>query len=141
MPVELATPQERENADVLIYDGQCRFCTAQVLSLARLDVMKRLAFVSLHHPFVRTQYPDLAFADLMRQMYVVTRDGRRFAGAEAVRRLSRRLVMLWWLAPLIHLPGTRPFWRWLYRQVARRRYWFGRVECVEGTCAVQQDNS
>lgn len=141
MAVELAAPQVRADADVVIYDGRCRFCTAQVTTLAKLDRMKRLAFVSLHNPFVRTEYPDLRFDDLMKQMYVVTRHGRRLAGAEAFRYLSRRLVMLWWLAPLLHIPGSLPLWRWLYGQVARRRYRFGRrVECDDGgTCSLHPD--
>jgi len=54
-----------------------------------------------------------------------------------MRYLTRRLRRLWWLAPLLHLPGTLPLWRFLYRQVAHRRYWFGKVEdCDDGTCRV-----
>jgi predicted DCC family thiol-disulfide oxidoreductase YuxK len=136
MPVKLAAPRDRANADVVIYDGQCRFCTAQVFTIARLDIAKRLAFLSLHDPLVQTLYPGLTFADLMQRMYVVTRDGRRFGGAEAVRYLSRRLALLWWLAPLIHFPGSRPVWAWIYLQIARRRYWFGRVDCADGTCSL-----
>lgn len=118
----LATPQQRPDADVVIYDGDCRFCTGQVERLARWDTGERLAFVSLHDPQVAERWPDLTHDMLMEQMYVVDRQGHRHGGAAAFRYLTRRLPRLWVLAPLLHLPFTLPLWQWGYRQVAKRRY-------------------
>jgi predicted DCC family thiol-disulfide oxidoreductase YuxK len=50
--------------------------------------------------------------------------------------LSRRLPLLWPLAPLLHLPGTARLWRWMYRQVARRRYRLGGRSCESDACSV-----
>lgn len=118
----LATPQQRPDVDVVIYDGDCRFCTGQVERLARWDTAGRLAFVSLHDPIVAERWPDLTHDMLMEQMYVVDRHGHRHGGAAAFRYLTRRLPRLWVLAPLLHLPFTLPLWQWGYRQVAKRRY-------------------
>jgi hypothetical protein len=41
------------------------------------------------------------------------------------------------LSPLLHLPGATPLWQWLYRQIALRRYLFGRIECEEGSCQLR----
>jgi len=134
-PTLLPSLDQRPNADVVIYDGHCRICTAQIERLARLDPAGRLAYLSLHDPEVSRRYPDLSHERLMQEMYVVDQQGRRHHGAEAIRHLSRRLPRLWWLAPLLHLPGTMSLWQWLYRQIANRRYRFGRVEsCDGGTC-------
>lgn len=131
----LPSPEERPDADVVIYDGDCRICTGQIRRLARWDRGGRLSYLSLHDPRVRDRYPDLTHDALMKEMYVIDRGGRRHPGALAIRYLSRRLPALWWLAPLLHLPGTRPIWSWLYRQVANRRYRFGRTaQCDGGTC-------
>lgn len=131
----LPSPDERPQADVVIYDGHCRICTGQIRRLARWDRGGRLSYLSLHDPRVSDRYPDLTHEALMKEMYVIDRVGRRHAGALAIRYLSRRLPTLWWLAPLLHLPGTRPLWSWLYRQIANRRYRFGRVaDCDGGTC-------
>lgn len=131
----LPSPDERPQADVVIYDGHCRICTGQIRRLARWDRGGRLSYLSLHDPRVPDRYPDLTHEALMKEMYVIDRAGRRHAGALAIRYLSRRLPTLWWLAPLLHLPGTRPLWSWLYRQIANRRYRFGRVaDCDGGTC-------
>ena len=133
----LPGPTERPGADVLIYDGHCRICTAQVRTIERWFAGGRLSYISLHDPLVAEHYPDLSIDDMMRQMYVVDRAGVRHGGAAAVRYLSRRLPKLWWLAPLMHIPGSMPLWRALYRFVARNRYRFGKLDaCDNGSCSV-----
>ena len=134
----LPSPDENPAADVVIFDGHCKFCTAQVHRLARWDRgSKRLAFLSLHDPAVATRYPDLTYDRLMEQMFVVDRAGNRRAGAAAFRYLTTRLPRLYPLAPLMHLPFTLPIWSWAYRQVAKHRYLAGKTtDCDDGSCAV-----
>lgn len=136
--VELVDPDQRPSADVVIYDGHCRFCRGQVERLAKFDRSGRLAFLSLHDPRVAQRYPDLSYDQLMAQMYLVDGRGVRHAGASAIRYLSRKLPLLWALAPFLHLPGSLPVWQWLYQQVARRRYRWGKLaeSCDDGSCAV-----
>ena len=134
---ELPDPDSLNAADVVIYDGQCNFCRSQVSKLHRLDCCgNRLSFLSLHDSRVAQRYPDLRHEDLMEQMYVIDQRDRRHAGADAVRYLSRRLPLLWPLVPLLHLPGTARLWRWMYRQVASRRYRLAGRSCEGDTCSV-----
>lgn len=131
----LPTPAERPDADVVIFDGHCRICTGQIRRLARWDWGGRLAYLSLHDAEVTRRWPDLTHDALMEEIYLVDHAGRRHRGASALRYLSRRLPTLWWLTPILHLPGTLRFWQWLYRQIAQRRYRFGRIEtCDDGSC-------
>jgi len=134
----LPTIAERPGADIVIYDGDCRFCQGQVERLHRYDWLHRLAFVSLHDPVVSDRWSDVTHDALMQEMYVMTPDGRRYAGAAAIRYLSRRLPPLWTIAGLLHLPGSLPLWRFLYAVVARHRYRLrGKTGPCEGdTCAV-----
>ncbi len=132
----LADPAQRRGAELLVYDGRCRFCIAQMQTLNRLDFRGQLAFLSLHDERVAHFLPGIGRQDLLKQIYVVGRDARVYGGADAIRYLSRRIPGIWWLAPLLHIPGSLWLWRWLYRQVAKRRYWFGQVDCEEGTCSV-----
>ena len=120
---DLPDPDASPNTDVVIFDGQCRFCRRQVGLLRRFDVRgRRLAYLSLHDARVAERYPDLSHDQLMQQMYVVDRAGRRHGGADAVRYLSRRLPLLWIAAPALHFPGSARLWRRLYQEVAKRRY-------------------
>lgn len=137
---ELPDPDTLTDSDVVIYDGECNFCRSQVRNLERLDWGgRRLAFLSLHDPRVGERYPDLTKARLMEQMYVVDQSGNRHGGADAVRYLSRRLPTLWVAAPILHLPGTAGLWRWLYRQVAKRRYKLAGKTCENDACGVHFD--
>jgi predicted DCC family thiol-disulfide oxidoreductase YuxK len=124
------------NAPMVIYDGQCNFCIAQINNLKRLDLRRTLQFVSLHDPLVARACPDLTYEQLMEEMWVVTPDGAKFGGADALRYLSRKLPLLWPLAPLLHIPGSRPIWVWMYRKVAQRRYAIAGKNCNEGTCSL-----
>ena len=120
--------------DTIIYDGDCRFCTSQIGILRRLDWGKRLGFISLHEPSVSVRFPDLSYEQMMEQMWVISTDGKRFGGADAVRYLSRKLPSLYLLAPVLHFPGTMPIWRACYRWIARWRYRIAGRNCSEGTC-------
>lgn len=128
----IATAVQPEHATVL-YDGHCRFCRGQIAILRRLDWGSRLAFRSYHDPEVARDFPEIPPEDLERQMYVIDTKGLARGGAEAVRYLSRRLVPLWPLAVLLHVPGSLPLWTRLYAWVARNRMRIA-GSCADGTC-------
>jgi predicted DCC family thiol-disulfide oxidoreductase YuxK len=133
---ELSTCAQRPNADIVVYDGQCAFCRAQVARLAGWDTRQQLAFLSLHDDEVQRRWPDLRHEDLMRQMYVIAADGSRYGGARALRYLSTRLRPLWPLAPLLYLPGALPACDAIYSWIASRRYRIlGEVPC-DAECKV-----
>ena len=134
----LPTIDDYPNADIVIYDGKCRFCTNGVRRLQRLDGRNRLAFLSLHDPQVPRTFPELTHEQMMEQMFVIPRadSSKRYGGAAAIRYLSRRLPKLWITAPILHIPFSLPLWQWLYTQVAKRRYRIANKNnpCDDGTC-------
>lgn len=140
--VELPDPDSRpelpSQSDVVIYDGNCNFCIGQVRNLRRLDIGgKRLSFLSLHDDRVAERYSELSYDELMAQIYVIDESGTAHGGSEAVKYLTWRLPILWPVMPLLHLPGTAGLWRWLYNQVAKRRYKLaGKKACDSNGCSV-----
>ena len=136
----LPDPDQNTDADVVIFDGECNFCWSQVGKLSKLDCCgNRLSFISLHDDRVPQQYPELTHEQLMEQMYVIDGKNRRHAGGDAIRYLSRRLPLLWITAPILHLPGSALLWRWLYKQVAKRRYKLAGKSCDGDSCSVHID--
>jgi len=135
---DLPDPRDFPEREVVIFDGDCRFCLRQVRRLQRWDGGARLAFVSLHDPFVREHYPELTHEQLMKEMYVVDHQGNRLGGAVAFRYLARRLPRLWMLAPFLYIPYSLPIWKLGYRLVAAHRYRIsGRTQdsaCDNGSC-------
>lgn len=139
----LPDPDARPQADVVIYDGQCRFCQTQVRRLAWFDSLGRLwggagrlAYLSLHDERIHQRFPDLSHEMLMEQMYVVDAGGERHGGADAVRYLSRRLPALWPVMPILHFPGSARLWRQIYAWIARQRYRWNEPGCDSDACAV-----
>ncbi|MEM1303442.1 MAG: DCC1-like thiol-disulfide oxidoreductase family protein, partial [Planctomycetota bacterium] len=53
-------PADRPGADVVLYDGECNFCRAQMQRLTRWDTGGRLAYLSIHDPVVAERWPDLS---------------------------------------------------------------------------------
>jgi predicted DCC family thiol-disulfide oxidoreductase YuxK len=131
---DVPTTSELDPRDTVLYDGHCRFCTSSVQSLRRFDGKERLRYVSLHDPSVAQEFPDLTIDQMMKEMWVAARDGRRYAGADAIRYLSRKLPMLYPLAPIMYFPGLMPICRWVYRWVAENRYRIAGKTCDSGTC-------
>ena len=135
----LPTPAERPDADVVIYDGHCRICTAQVHKLPWWDCQDKLAYLSLHDSEVARRWPDLSHERMMQEMVIVDQQGNRHWGPEAIRYLSRRLRRLWWASPFLHFPASMFLWRPMYRWIARNRYRLsGGPACEDGTCALHR---
>ncbi len=136
--VERTTPPGRH---VVLYDGHCKFCTAAAKRLAGRARQGTLALVSFQEPGALDPFPGLTHDACMRQMYLVTPDGRVYGGFEAaVQALTTRPV-LGWLARAYYLPGLRQLCDWIYRRIAANRYRIlGKAvaagECEGGTCAL-----
>jgi predicted DCC family thiol-disulfide oxidoreductase YuxK len=133
LPTTVAT---RPSRDVVLYDGQCRFCRGQMAILRRLDPTRRLQLTSLHDPSVARDFPELPRELLLEEMVTIDRRGRPRAGATAWRHVARQLPLLWPMAVPLHIPGSLPIWNWLYRLIARNRYRFAGT-CEEGTCRLR----
>jgi predicted DCC family thiol-disulfide oxidoreductase YuxK len=134
----LPSPAERPDADVVIYDGDCGICSAQVRKLPFWDAQHRLSYLSLHDAEVTRRWPDVSHERLMQEMLIVDRKGQRYWGPEAVRYLTRRLPRLWPAAPVAYFPGSMLLWRPLYRWVARNRYRFSGRKCEDGACQLHR---
>lgn len=135
----LPTPAERPAADIVLYDGACNFCRSGVRRLSWWDCQGHLAYVAIGDPTISHRWPDLPVQRLHEEMCIVDQRGRMHWGADAVRHLTLRLRRLWWLAPLMYLPGAMLLWRPAYRLVARNRYrLMGRTaHCETGACGVK----
>jgi pimeloyl-ACP methyl ester carboxylesterase/predicted DCC family thiol-disulfide oxidoreductase YuxK len=104
---------------VLLYDGECGFCRAQVERLRRRtgDAVEYAAYQDAAHRF-----PHLPREALARAVHYVDENGRASRGAEAVFRVlaARRNShpLLWMYA---HVPGFAPLAEAFYGIIARNR--------------------
>lgn len=123
---------------VVLFDGHCRLCDAGARRLRALARPGAIELRDFQRPGVIDAFPGLTHAECMRALILVTPDGRRVRGAEAVAAalLTRRVLGL--PAALYYLPGLRQLADAAYAWIARHRYrLFGRKPaCDDGACAL-----
>ncbi|HEY8430632.1 MAG TPA: DUF393 domain-containing protein [Sandaracinaceae bacterium] len=123
---------------VVLYDGHCRFCKAQMKNLLRLARPGAIEPLSFQDEGVLDRFEGLTYDACMEAMHLVTPDGRTYRGMEAAVRALATRPILGLYAWLYYLPGVRQLLDAAYRWVAKRRYAIaGRTpECEDGACAV-----
>ncbi|MBI3962514.1 MAG: DUF393 domain-containing protein [Deinococcus sp.] len=122
---------------VLLYDGQCQFCTRSVARLKRRDRLGRLEFLPSQDPQAPRRFPQVTPEQCAQAMQLIDPRGQVSQGADA-------LVRILWLLPggplvawLYAVPGVPFLARYLYRWVAKNRY---RLGCQGRSCQVKQPN-
>ena len=120
----------------MLYDGRCRFCTAQAEMVRSYNDAALIDVVDMNNPDILARFPQITPADTQRELHLVSPDGTLYRGAEAVRETLLRLPSLRGLGELMRIPGAMLFARPIYAFVARNRYLLGgRTEtCDDGTC-------
>jgi predicted DCC family thiol-disulfide oxidoreductase YuxK len=109
---------------VLVYDGECEFCTRLARWVEQRDRKDRVA-VKPSQESGLTEALGLTRVEVGRAAWAVEPGGRKFEGAAAINRVLRELGGGWSLAASLY--GVAPV-RWVedayYRRVARRRSWW-----------------
>lgn len=127
--------------NVLLYDGLCKFCTVGARQLLAWAPPGRVELVNFQEPGVLDRFPGVSHEACMRQMYLVTTDGRVYGGAEAGVHVVALRPVLGWVAYGYYLPGVRLLSDLGYARIAANRYRImGKAvaagECEGGTCAL-----
>ncbi len=124
---------------VLLYDGQCGFCLASVRRLRVLDIFGWVDPLDFHtQPDLPAIHPSLTWERCHSEMVLLEPNGRLSGGFEAFAKLSRRLPLLWALAPFTYVPGVHWLGARVYRWIAEHRYLLHRnPTCATNQCAVR----
>jgi predicted DCC family thiol-disulfide oxidoreductase YuxK len=125
---------------VVLFDGNCRFCTAQARRLTR-RFPKTLVAENFQDAAVLGRYEarGVTYERCMKEMQLVAPGGRVYGGAEAVARILIRAVPVLGLGAFFYyVPGVRQITNALYRMVAKYRYRIAakKEPCKDGTCSL-----
>src|SRR5260370_41759642 len=96
--------------------------------MARILVAGGFALAPLQDRRV-TDLLGLPQEELLREMRVLTAQGKRYGGADAVIFLASRVWWAWPLVAVAQLPGVMPRLRAAYRRIAAQR------RCAANTCS------
>ncbi|MBI4388775.1 MAG: DUF393 domain-containing protein [Nitrospinae bacterium] len=110
--------QERKRP-VLIYDGDCHFCRRWIARWRHVTG-GRVDYASYQK--VAADFPGITHEQFDASVQFVDKDGKVYAGAEAVfRALAYAPGKGWPLSAYRNVPGFAVTAEWVYRLVARRR--------------------
>jgi predicted DCC family thiol-disulfide oxidoreductase YuxK len=130
---------------VVLYDGHCKFCQAQIKNLQKVAKPDSLMPLSFQDEGVLDSFPGVTYEACMKAMQLITPDGRVYQGAEAIARalMTRPIVGL--VGYGYYIPGVHILSDAAYATVAANRYRIlGKMvesgECTEA-CAVHLKKS
>ena len=112
-------------ASKLVYDGNCQFCLASVKKLTIMDLFNTLEMVNFHAiEDIKTIHRALTKEIAHSQIHLIEPDGSLYGGFYIFRRVCFTLPMLYPLIPFVYFPGSGLIGPWVYRWIARNRYFF-----------------
>ncbi len=129
----LASGREQPSGKVL-YDGVCPRCRATMSLVCAADPDRVIEPVDLTSVDVASIHPELTKEACMASMHVVRRDGRLFAGYDAVMILLAWTPLTWPLSLFRFIPGVAPLGRRVYNTIAATRP--RDVPCTDEVCGI-----
>ena len=115
----------RPVAGWVVHDGACGVCQSLVRLVGPALRHQGFAFETLQAPWMAARLHisyGIAPEELLKEMRVLTADGRALGGADAIIFLARHIWWLWPLWALAQVPGMNPLLRIGYRWFARHRH-------------------
>lgn len=111
----------------VLYDGDCRMCTALARRLAGMLAQRDYALAPLQEDWVRARLA-LPEDELLSEMRVLTPQGQVIGGADSIVYLASQIWWAWPFTMAAKLPGAMPVLRAGYRWIADNR------GCRHGRC-------
>ena len=119
---------------VVVFDGECRFCTWSMNRIQKLDKQGQFAYLPRQAPGIEERFPKLADSDFNTGMRLVVTDDQIYVGADAVHQIYRRMPPFQLVAWLYRVPILHWVFRSGYALIARYRHLSGRVTCDTSAC-------
>lgn len=119
-----------EVAGWVLYDADCRFCTALAMRFRALLAARRFELLPLQTPWGR-QKLAMANQALLAEMRLLKPDGTNLGGVDALLEISRRFPLTWPIRQLARFAAIKNLFHAIYRWIARHRH------CAPGACVLK----
>jgi len=115
---------------VVLYDGQCGFCSRWVKYWAGTLGRSGFEIASLDEPWVAERL-RMPHEELLTDIRLLTAGGQLISGADVYLYVTRRIWWAWPFYAIFSLPGFNRLIHAGYRWFARNRY------CVSHACKLR----
>lgn len=120
----------------LLFDDKCPMCTFQMRTLTWLDWFNALTMVPISHEKASQLAPNISREDLLEAIHCVSKNGRIYRGARALRFIGMRLVLAIPMALFLWIPGVIWVAEKVYAWVSRNRHLLSRFFGCKEACAI-----
>ena len=110
---------------VVLYDGQCGFCSRWVKRWSRALERRGFEIASLDEPWVARKLA-MPREELLTDIRLLTSGGELISGADVYLYVMRRVWWAWPFSAILSLAGVRRLVHIGYRWFARNRYFISR---------------
>jgi predicted DCC family thiol-disulfide oxidoreductase YuxK len=112
---------------IVLYDGQCGFCTRWVNYWAPTLVAHGFTIAALNEPWIAEKL-KMPLEELIADIRLITVENNLVSGADVYLYVARRIWWAWPFYAIFSLPGFNRLIHAAYRSFARNRY------CVSHAC-------
>jgi len=106
---------------VILYDGQCGFCSRWVRYWASTLQRRGFAIAPLDDPWVAERI-KMPYEELLTDIRLFTSDGQLISGADVYLYVMRKIWWAWPFYAIFSLPGFNRLIHLGYRLFARNRH-------------------
>lgn len=128
--VDPSVPNFDDSKPIAFMDGACVLCCFGARAISKLDRSGDIKICPVESPLGHAVLRHYAIDPIDPESWLYLEQGRAYSGFDAMIRIAlytnraRNLALA-----VARLP---PGWRaWLYRRIARNRYWFGRTDICQ----------
>ena len=121
---------------VVVYDGECRFCNWSVRRIQRLDKHGQFVCLPRQARDIELRFPKLADSDFNTGLRLIIDTDEIHVGADAVYEIYRRMPPFQLLTWLYRVPILHTLFVAAYAFIARNRNRLGHVPCDAEACTM-----
>ena len=127
---------ERRATNIVLYDGDCSFCTFQMRVITWLDWFNTVSLLPIADPRAHVVAPRLTRTDLLEAIHCVATNGKIYRGARCLRFIGLRMPLAIPGALVLWIPGVIHLAEFCYRWISRHRHLISRVFGCKEACAI-----
>jgi len=105
---------------VVLYDGWCPFCIKTTNFLKRIDLSRNIEYESFREKSVVDNY-KIPATNLEKRMHAIDRNNQAFEGIDAFILISKNILILFPMLPILIISKKLGFGQKLYDFIAGKR--------------------
>lgn len=110
-----------KNKTKVFYDGNCKICNREINFYKKLDNKKKIEWINIHGPFLKSSSENIDKKDLMRVLHLKTEDGKILKGVDAFIKIWSSIKYFGVFVPFLKIYPLKKFVNFIYMVWAKNR--------------------